>query len=363
MDVTMAELEEDVYRHVVKKQPLLIRGAPGIGKSYTVRAVARRIANEKGKPYQEGELNDEAYVLLDIRLSQKDATDLTGLPFKDGDTTRCLRPSWLPMGGEGIIFWDELPLAPPLVQSACLQIILDRRLGEYVLPAGWTQLAAGNRLGDRAHAFETSTALNNRFHHVMLMDPVEYDPHRGTGWRIWAMEHGVHPDVVGFLASNPQWLFKFDPAAKDPAFPTPRSWTTCGTVLEGLEPDSEEAIAQMVRLTGEAVGEGAAMAFRGFLKARKALDLDDLLRHPEKVKALKDNDALYALGAGLAARYRATPKLLEPILTIISHVAAADLAVFAVRLMRGQQTEAFRKAAVALPQWDILSARFQKFLL
>src|SRR3990167_3945044 len=44
MDVTIEELEDDMYRHVIKKRPFFVHGPPGIGKSDTVRAVARRIA-------------------------------------------------------------------------------------------------------------------------------------------------------------------------------------------------------------------------------------------------------------------------------------------------------------------------------
>lgn len=357
MDVTIEQLEEDLYRHIVKKRPLFIHGSPGIGKSDTVRTVARRLAREKQKPYQENVQDPAAFVLIDVRLSQMDPTDLTGLPFREGDTTAYLRPKWLPTGGEGVVLLDELPQAPPLTQSSALQLILDRRLGDYTLPPGWAIIAAGNRLGDRTHSFETSTALNNRFDHATLLPPGE------PAWREWMFAHQGHPDVVAFVASNPQWLYKFDPATKDPAFPTHRSWFGCSEMLAGLAPDSEAAVAQMYRLTGEAVGQGAALAFKGFLIAHKAIDLDDLLKHPEKVTKLKENEVLFALSSGLASRYGAAPKLLDPILAVISYVTAEDLAVFALRLLRGQRPNAFGEEVVRADHWKVLSGRFRKFLL
>jgi MoxR-like ATPase len=44
-----------------------------------------------------------------------------------------------------ILFLDEITSAPPTVSAAAYQLILDRRLGDYVVPEGWVIFAAGNR--------------------------------------------------------------------------------------------------------------------------------------------------------------------------------------------------------------------------
>jgi MoxR-like ATPase len=54
-----------------------------------------------------------------------------------------------PHGKQGILFLDEITSAPPTVSAAAYQLILDRRLGDYVVPEGWVIFAAGNRQGDR----------------------------------------------------------------------------------------------------------------------------------------------------------------------------------------------------------------------
>ncbi len=89
--------------------------------------------------------------LVDIRAVLLDPVDLRGLPSVGGDgTAHWCPPSFLPTEGEGILFLDELNAAPPLVQAACYQLVLDRKVGEYTLPDGWTVVAAGNRESDRA---------------------------------------------------------------------------------------------------------------------------------------------------------------------------------------------------------------------
>lgn len=138
-----------------------IWGAPGIGKS----SIVRQIAERRRMP------------LIDIRASLLDPTDLRGIPIiQDGTAVWC-PPSFLPKKSDkpGILFLDEINAAPPLVQAALYQLILDRRVGEYELPEGWRIIAAGNRREDKAVTFRLSSALANRFIHLNLeVDPDDW---------------------------------------------------------------------------------------------------------------------------------------------------------------------------------------------
>ena len=110
---------------------VFIWGAPGIGKS----SIVRHIAEAKNLP------------VVDLRASLLDPTDLRGIPMIQNKTSVWCPPSFLPKTSDkpGILFLDEINAAPPLVQAALYQLILDRRVGEYVLPDGWKIIAAGNR--------------------------------------------------------------------------------------------------------------------------------------------------------------------------------------------------------------------------
>ena len=39
--------------------------------------------------------------------------------------------------GKGILFLDELNMAPPVMQGVAQQLILDRKIGSYKVPEGW----------------------------------------------------------------------------------------------------------------------------------------------------------------------------------------------------------------------------------
>ena len=125
--------------------PAFLWGPPGIGKSSIVRQVAA----------------DKGLAILDVRAPLLDPTDLRGLPYVADGSAKWAPPAFLPQndGSEGLLFFDELNAAPPLVQASLYQLTLDRRVGEYVLPDGWRIIAAGNRSEDAAIVFRMPSAL------------------------------------------------------------------------------------------------------------------------------------------------------------------------------------------------------------
>ena len=152
-------------------------GAPGAGKSQVVAQVAAALDVR----------------LIDIRAILVDLVDLRGLPTVEHGKAAWATPAFLPDEGAGILFLDELNAAPPLVQATCNQLVLDRALGEYRLPDGWTVFAAGNREGDRAVTPRMSSALANRFVHLSFEPDLD-------DWSRWAMgQADLRPEVVAFL--------------------------------------------------------------------------------------------------------------------------------------------------------------------
>lgn len=122
---------------------------------------------------------------------------------------------------KAILFLDELSAAVPQVQNAALQLVLDKRVSEYVVPSTTPIVAAGNRESDAAFVHPMSAPLSNRFCHLRLVPSLQ-------DWIEWALPRKVHPHVIGYL----QWkgsksLLDFEPDKMeegDGGFATPRSW-------------------------------------------------------------------------------------------------------------------------------------------
>ncbi len=106
---------------VVARRPVFIWGGPSVGKSAIVRQLAEALK----------------ITLQDVRALLLDPVDLRGLPFLGSHgRSKWATPEFLPQNGTGILFLDELNAAPAMAQASCYQLVLDRKLGEYVLPDG-----------------------------------------------------------------------------------------------------------------------------------------------------------------------------------------------------------------------------------
>lgn len=288
-------------------QPVFIQGSPGIGKSEMIRQLADEIfggehIDKQGRYHgPAGQFSTRPY-LIDIRVSQLDPVDLRGLPSIVDGKTIWNTPDFLPTEGEGIIFFDEVNSAPPMMQAPLYQIINDNRLGEWVKPDGWYIIAAGNKDTDRAITSRLSSALANRFLHI------DFDVDLET-WCQWALSAGIQTELIAFLRFRPELLHDFDPKKNMKAFPTPRSWSFISRMLQsGLPPELEYEV-----FSG-AVGEGATAEFLGFLKIfRKMQSPDAILMNPTGAIVPDEPSELYAIAGALSrkASENTFPRLME----------------------------------------------------
>jgi len=277
-----SELKKVVQNLCEQKVPTFLWGAPGIGKS----SIIKQIAKERGLGF------------IDLRLSLMDPTDLKGIPFYDKELHSALwaPPAFLPREGEGILFLDELNSAAPAVQASAYQLILDRAVGEYTLPEGWSIVAAGNRESDRGVTYKMPAPLANRFVHFEM--DVNLDD-----WRLWAYKEGLDTRILAYIAYKNEDLFTFDPKGNSKSFATPRSWEYVDKILKS----SIESTLLLESISG-AIGQEVAVRFLSFVKVYKRLpDIEEILLH-KKREYPEEIDVLYALSMGLVSAILQDPK-------------------------------------------------------
>ena len=232
--------------------PLMVWGAPGLGKSSILRSVADRLG----------------IGFIDVRLAQREPVDIRGLPVPGEDGVKWLVASEWPRDPEsrGIILFDEITAADRSLQVAAYEFILDRRLGTlYTVPDGWYICAAGNRTEDRAVAATMSSALANRFLHVEMREDAE-------AWVSWALQHDIHPSVLGFIRYRPELLFRQEGENLERGWPTPRAWERVSRMLSMFGAEDEDLLRKVVYgLVGDRVG----VEFMSFHRIN--LEFDDTL--------------------------------------------------------------------------------------
>jgi hypothetical protein len=252
-----------IRKSIQVRRPVFLWGPPGIGKS----DVVKQIGEDAGRQ------------VIDVRLALWEPTDIKGIPYYNSDAGKMVwaPPAELPTDPESkaIIFLDELNSAPPAVQAAAYQLILNRRVGTYELPKGVDVVAAGNREGDRGVTYRMPAPLANRFVHLEMK--VDFDD-----WQDWATLNKVHPDVVGYVGFAKQDLYDFDPKSPSKSFATPRSWSFVSDLLSDNDVDNET----LATLISGAVGDGLGNKFMAHRKiAGKLPKAEDIL--DGKVKDLQ----------------------------------------------------------------------------
>jgi hypothetical protein len=295
--LTSKEVRSSIMRCFAVKRPAFIWGPPGIGKSELV----------------EGICNDLGGAMYDLRLGQMEPTDIRGIPFynKEEGLMDWAQPVDLPQGEQLVIdaiengvfeieaekgakikdlpvvvlFLDEMNSAPPSVLAAAYQLILNRRIGKYRLPDNVVMLAAGNRESDKGVTFRMPTPLANRFVHFEMKVNFE-------DWFEWAVQNGVHKDVVGYLNFAKQDLYDFDSKSSSRAFATPRSWVFVSDLIadDGLD---NKTVTDLVAGT---VGEGLAVKFVAHRKvASKMPNPSDILEGKVSKLEVQEISAMYSL--------------------------------------------------------------------
>lgn len=285
---------KDVYTIIEKmlmvQQPVMLWGQPGIGKSEVIQQLAKHLGRN----------------LIDIRLVTMDATDLRGIPYysKQDNAMKWAVPSCLPTDPDdtSIIYFDELTAADPSLQKAALQLFLDRRIGDYVLPKGCSLIAAGNRETDKTASNKMISALANRFVHLTMSFHFE-------SWRDWAFSNTINPDVVGFLSAFPQYANTFDPKTNCKIFATPRTWTFVSKILDSDLPES-----LLMDTVAGTVGEGVMYAFNSHRKLSSKLPKpEDILtgKITSMPKSTRDMSVQHAMITSLVYKLNALNEVVD----------------------------------------------------
>lgn len=270
-------LKDTLLKAMTVGLPVLIKGAPGIGKSDIVNQVATELK-------------------MNLVISHpvvSDPTDYKGLPgIVDG------KAEFLPFGDlrllieakkPTICFLDDLGQAPAVVQAACMQLILARQIDGHKISKHIVFIAATNRRKDRAGVTGILEPVKSRFATIVSLEA------DADEWIEWAFANDVPAELIGFIHFRPSLLNAEEASAEIVNHPCPRTITYAGKLIKaGL--DSHEVLSG-------AIGEGAAAELVGFIKVYKNLpNISAILLDPKNEQVPEDPAALYAVVAALVEK-------------------------------------------------------------
>jgi len=361
MEINHKDLKWAVKKMYETKTPLFIWGATGIGKSRAIKEVAEEIAKQKGLEFRENEFGENIFTLIDFRLAEmKDPSDLKGLPYPNKERTKT---EWLPLGtipdcGQGILFFDEMNLALPIIQSACYEIILDRKIGGRKIPDGFLCIGAGNRAEDGAMVYDMARPLANRFAHITLKIPSLKD------WIDWAVDNDIDSRIISFLNFKPSYLYKYDESIDEQAFATPRSWEMCSKLIQNEQDSNKIKI-----LSSMCIGDGIGYEFTSFINLSKNIDIEDILKNPDSINNIDDISVKYSLIGAITEYYKNNMKKdknNEKLLGVLGvcNKLEPEFAVLLFRMLKQMTGKtSLQNKLFGLEEYRNLAKKFGKYIL
>lgn len=328
--MNLIEAREIIIACIKAREPVMLWGAAGVGKTQTVEQIAKAMR----------------YGFRDFRASQMDPVDIRGVPSVEKGQTLWNPPADLfpsKRDGDSVLFFDELNTCLPMVEAGLLGVICERR----GLHDGVAIVAAGNGVQHSRLARKLSAPMNDRFFHVDIDPDFE-------AWKLWAVGTSIAPEIIAFL----QWcetrsdkdgkslsLLHRAPAAgtDDRCFPTPRGWEKVSKVLAHTTPDNVYSVAKA------RVGEAAAVEFKGFLDVYRSLPkIADIIAKPQSVHVPLEPSAQYAISSALARA--STAANLKAIITYLGRLPV-EFSVMAIS--DAVRRDATLKTAPGFTQWQV----------
>ena len=352
--ITSDQARKAILTAFKAKRPVFLWGPPGIGKSEVVADIATELGG----------------LTIDLRMAQMEPTDIRGIPFFNRELNKM---DWAPpidLPDEElanqypivVLFLDEMNSAPPAVQAAGYQLILNRRVGRYVLPDNVVIIAAGNRDSDKGVTYRMPMPLSNRFVHIEMRSDFNC-------WQTWAVKKGIHKDVVGYLSFSKGELYDFKGTSSSHAFATPRTWVFVSDLMQDESVDNETLFS----LVAGAVGDGIAHKFITHRKFAGQMPLPlDVLQGKVKTLNVKEISAMYSLTISMCYELkdaiinkRVTPKqfhdMADCFFEFMMENFETELVVMGAKI--ALKTYELPIEPVKLKQFEQFHKRFGKYIL
>ena len=257
---------------VIRQRPLLLLGAPGIGKtqimeqvasecgiglvSYTITHHTRQSA--VGLPFiREKTYGEQTYSVTEYTMSEIIASVYEKI--EKGKK-------------EGILFIDEINCVSETLAPTMLQFLQCKTFGNQAIPEGWIIVAAGNPPEYNKSVRDFDMVTLDRVRRIM----VEPDY---PAWKEYARRQRIHSGILSYLELRPQNFYRVQTDVDGMLFVTARGWEDLSSLMQVYEkldlPVDESVIREFIH--HEDVAEDAAAYFELYRKYRDDYGIADIL--------------------------------------------------------------------------------------
>ena len=243
-DSIEAYLAKDEFGHylipAIRQRPILLMGAPGIGKTQIMEQIARECKvglvsytithhtrqSAVGLPFiKEKTFGNETfsvteYTMSEIIASVYEKMEKTGLK-------------------EGILFIDEINCVSETLAPMMLQFLQGKTFGNQKVPEGWVIVTAGNPPEYNKSVREFDVVTLDRIKRIDVQPDFEV-------WKEYAYEQGIHPAVISYLELRRKNFYRMENTVDGRIFATARGWEDLSRLIQVYEALGKEVDREVV---------------------------------------------------------------------------------------------------------------------
>lgn len=232
-DTIEAYLAKDEYGDYripsIRQRPVLLMGAPGIGKTQIMEQIAKEckiglvaytithhtrqsavgLPFIKEKVYEGNTYSITEYTMSEIIASVYEKMEQTGMK-------------------EGILFIDEINCVSETLAPTMLQFLQGKTFGNQKVPEGWIIVAAGNppEYNKSVRDFDVVT--------LDRLKKIDVEPNFEV-WKEYAYQQGLHPAVISYLELRKQNFYRIETTVDGKLFATARGWEDLSQLIQVYE--------------------------------------------------------------------------------------------------------------------------------
>ena len=244
VDTVEAYLMKDEYGEYVipsvHQRPVLLLGAPGIGKTQIMEQAARECGVALVAYTITHHTRQSAIGLPFISKKEYGGREYSATEYTMSEIVASIYNRMSETGlSEGILFIDEINCVSETLAPAMLQFLQCKSFGNHEIPKGWVIVAAGNPPEYNKSVREFDVVTLDRVKKILV------EPDYQT-WREYAYKENMHPAILSYLELRNNCFYQMETTIDGKQFATPRGWEDLSRMMEVYERLGKNITADLV---------------------------------------------------------------------------------------------------------------------
>ena len=244
VDTVEAYLMKDEYGEYVipsvHQRPVLLLGAPGIGKTQIMEQAARECGVALVAYTITHHTRQSAIGLPFISKKEYGGREYSATEYTMSEIVASIYNRMSETGlSEGILFIDEINCVSETLAPAMLQFLQCKSFGNHQIPKGWVIVAAGNPPEYNKSVREFDVVTLDRVKKILV------EPDYQT-WREYAYKENMHPVILSYLELRNNCFYQMETTIDGKQFATPRGWEDLSRMMEVYERLGKNITADLV---------------------------------------------------------------------------------------------------------------------